>query len=342
MNKRPSKKEIAECIGLWLAEGDNKSINEITFTNNSLYLIKYFHNTLFRLFKPSNIRVYSYSNSKNVEIPVRNVSFKKYIDKRATKPYYIWRFASIKLNKEWKQIVKNFLKDSYYQKYILRGFFAGEGSIKYSSHNSRQISISQKQRVSFIEKIFNRLKIKYKFEPYKRKGYIISNREDWDKLAKIKIADLHPQKKDKFWSIYQSYKQYHYDKGFLKKEVISLLNTQKTSKELAHIFNRTQYRIYDILKQLKDEGLIENYRIRSKDYWIKKEENKIIISKIKAKYIKLINLGYKKTSEIAQRSDKSPRSVQKRLYELERLGILYRDSNKEWLISNQNKEVLMI
>lgn len=32
-------KQTAECVGLWLAEGDNKCSNEITFTNNEITLI---------------------------------------------------------------------------------------------------------------------------------------------------------------------------------------------------------------------------------------------------------------------------------------------------------------
>ena len=34
-----NKKEIAECVGLWLAEGDNKTTAEVTFTNNCFELI---------------------------------------------------------------------------------------------------------------------------------------------------------------------------------------------------------------------------------------------------------------------------------------------------------------
>ena len=36
-------KQISECVGLWLAEGDNKTISEITFTNNCIELILFFH-----------------------------------------------------------------------------------------------------------------------------------------------------------------------------------------------------------------------------------------------------------------------------------------------------------
>ena len=35
-------KETAECVGLWLAEGDKKTFREVTFTNNSIELILFF------------------------------------------------------------------------------------------------------------------------------------------------------------------------------------------------------------------------------------------------------------------------------------------------------------
>ena len=42
------KDDIAKCVGLWLAEGDNKTISEITFTNSQPELIILFDKTLRR------------------------------------------------------------------------------------------------------------------------------------------------------------------------------------------------------------------------------------------------------------------------------------------------------
>ena len=55
-------KEIAECVGLWLAEGDNKSNSEITFTNNEFSLVQFFHDTLTQVFSHHkfNVRIYIY------------------------------------------------------------------------------------------------------------------------------------------------------------------------------------------------------------------------------------------------------------------------------------------
>jgi len=41
--------KIAQCVGLWLAEGDRKSNHELTFTNNSKELIKFFHNAIMKI-----------------------------------------------------------------------------------------------------------------------------------------------------------------------------------------------------------------------------------------------------------------------------------------------------
>ena len=77
-------KELAECIGLWLAEGDNKSKNELTFTNNCWELVGHFHKTLLAYFLPQDqkIRIYIYDSNKNKsKIPLKNIQVNHYIDK---------------------------------------------------------------------------------------------------------------------------------------------------------------------------------------------------------------------------------------------------------------------
>jgi len=55
--------ELAECIGLWLAEGDKKTEREITFTNNCIPLVELFGFTIQKQFEnyPINPRIYVYS-----------------------------------------------------------------------------------------------------------------------------------------------------------------------------------------------------------------------------------------------------------------------------------------
>jgi len=150
------KSNLAECVGLWLAEGDNKCNNEITFTNNEYQLIEHFHYNLIRLFKKYNpkIRIYVYNSiRKKLKIPLKNVKVNNYVDKRATKPYYIWRLASVELIKKWKIIIEEYKKNNNFYAEVLRGFFAGEGSIKEGSHCSRKLRISQSKRLRYIEKM---------------------------------------------------------------------------------------------------------------------------------------------------------------------------------------------
>ena len=149
-----TKNEIAECVGLWLAEGDNKTKYEITFTNNCWELIELFFTRILELFKGYrfNPRIYVYSPDEHC-YPLFCPGFviKNYIDKRATRTYFIFRIASVELVKIWKKLVDDY---TYYGKYssdILRGFFAGEGNLKSSSHNSKMIRIAQKEPKPFVD-----------------------------------------------------------------------------------------------------------------------------------------------------------------------------------------------
>ena len=198
-----SKKSIAECVGLWLAEGDTKCQNEITFTNNELGLIIKFHSTLMQVFSPYsfNTRIYVYTpNNDNIRIPIKVDVIRYYKDKRANKPYFIWRLASVKIHKEWMKLVNSIKRDPTLYKYLLRGIFAGEGNIKTGSHNNRTLRIAQLED-SLFEKILNFLKIKYSYSPRER-SYIITSKNNWDIFAQNKLADLHQIKKKKFWSSY--------------------------------------------------------------------------------------------------------------------------------------------
>jgi len=98
--------KIAECVGLWLAEGDNKTKSEITFTNNCLPLVIFFYKVIKRKFSNEKLkpRVYVYrTHNEVVNIPMK-CKINYYQDIRARKPYYIYRVASVNILKEWKKI----------------------------------------------------------------------------------------------------------------------------------------------------------------------------------------------------------------------------------------------
>ena len=137
--------KIAECVGLWLAEGDNNSTLEITLTNNCLKIITYFHSLMKDLFQDIKPRIYVYRTCKDnsKKFSLNNVKFRYYIDNRANKNYYIYRIANVKLVKTWHNLVKKTKLKKHLYIHILRGFFAGEGNLKEGSHKNSTVRISQ-------------------------------------------------------------------------------------------------------------------------------------------------------------------------------------------------------
>lgn len=334
---------IAECVGLWLAEGDNKTKSEITFTNNCLPLIEFFADTIEDCFKNNIIypRIYIYSEKNEKFRFQTNWKIKYYIDKRASKPYFIFRVASVKLFSEWKNLVEKIKNNEKLYRNILRGFFAGEGNLKEGIHSNKVIRIAQGKPNNFIEKILKYHGIKYRFKNPER-SYVISGKWNWDKFAENSLADLHPIKKEKFWKIYNSYKEIHYPHNLLKNNILKLLNKPYTSKELSKRFNRSQSRIQDILIALKKSGQLEVFKIKSKSYWIKTDSNKIIISKIKNYYLKSLNMHEKNTTVLSKEIGVCWKSANNRLKELQKLNLVIRDSKRFWQPVNTNKEVVVL
>lgn len=336
-------KKIAECVGLWLAEGDNKCNNEITFTNNEFSLIEFFHKNIKKLFLDYalNIRIYIYtSDGENINIPIKVNKINRYIDKRARKPYYMWRLASVDLNKKWKFIVNKCKNNPDCYEGILKGFFAGEGDIKSSSHNSRTIRISQK-KCAFLEILLKHFNSEFRYRKENR-AYYITHKDNWDRLAKIRIADLHPAKKEKFWKIYKGFKEQHYKHNYLKNSIYEALTNHHLPLELALKFNRSKARIQAILVDLKKENKINNFGVRSISYWIRNDQNVIIISKLKKKYLNVLGKNNKITKEIANYFNVGYKSSFNRLKELEKLGLVKRNKDKTWQKIIPNKKVIVI
>ncbi|MEK6927758.1 MAG: LAGLIDADG family homing endonuclease [Nanoarchaeota archaeon] len=323
-------KKVAECVGLWLAEGSQHSQYEITFTNNCFELIEFFSSTMNIIFKNFNYnpRIYVYTrDGSKPEVLIKDHVIKYYIHKRATKPYYIFRIASVEMVKKWREIINNFLSRDIYFKYILRGFFAGEGNIHTGKKGVRVIRISQKERKEFIDNLLNHFNLNYNFTSSNRM-YNISNKRNWDIFAKNNLADLHPLKKEKFWNAYRGYKQEHYDKLYLKNKLLTLFNSPINTKKLAKIMKRSQSRITETLVDLKKEGKIINYRVGSVDFWTN-NSNIIIISKVKDAYLKFLKTPMK-TSEFAKYFKVTWASSSKRLNELKRLNLVKFGDNGKW------------
>ena len=337
-----TKKSLAECVGLWLAEGSTKSKAEITFTNSQLELVDLFYRTTKELFKDYkyNTRIYFYSSDgRKINFPYLDCKLKFYIDKRTKENYFIFRLASVKLVKKWNEIVKEVLLKRELSTYVLRGFFAGEGNIKEASHNSRVLRISQKMQKEFIDNSLNHLNIKYKYIP-KEMSYDISGKWNWDIFAKLRLADLHPKKKKKFWEVYSKFKEEHYEHNFIRNNILNVLSGPKTSKQLAEIFNRTPARIQDIVIELKKQGKINNFRVRSVDYWTK-DKDLVIISKLKNDYLLFLDM-LKQTSEFAKHFKVNWKSSFRRLEELKNLNLVRREKDGRWIKLPTDKRILII
>lgn len=332
------KKRVAECIGLWLAEGSTRSKSEITFTNNCWNLIDLFYRTINRLFKSCkyNIRIYVYSkDGTRIKMPYTNCAVKYYIHKRATKPFFILRLASVEIVRKWSGIINDFLKEKEVYPFVLRGFFAGEGNVKESSHNSRVIRISQGKQKEFIDNILNELGLNFSFNP-KNRNYIIRRKSNWDIFAKLKLANLHPIKKKRFWEVYNKFKEEHYEHNYLIKNILPTLNELYTTKQLAEKFNRSPARVRDILVELKKQGKIMNFRVGSVDYWTN-DPDLILISKLKYNYLFFLDEP-RQTSEFAKHFKVCWKSPFKRLKELERLNLVRRQEDGKWIkLLNQKK-----
>lgn len=314
--------EIAQCCGLWLAEGDNKTKSEITLTNNNPELIRKFHGVINNIFYLERTpRIYIYSRSGDAQNIIKNIRSKNCRDKRANKPYFIYRIGSERLIKEWKSIVEEVKAKQYLYPAILQGIFAGEGNIKFSKESaSRILRIAQGKRNEFIEKILGHLKIRFSYSPGER-SYVISGRKNLEILGGINISKLHDEKDRKFIEMLTSYKQYHYPNNYLKDNILRQLSRPTTTSELSIFFARSEARICQVLMLLKEQGKVFNFRVRSKDYWINAESNTIIISRRKSQILQLLRDG-KTTKQVAEAVGTTWKSAFRRLRELEKLGLV--------------------
>ena len=324
-------REIAECVGLWLAEGNNKCHNEITFTNNCYDLILHFDDILSSLFDVSNKRLYVYS-APGQKYEKNNVLFrriKKYEDVRARKPYYIWRLASVEKMKSWKKLVEETLSAPEHYADILRGFFAGEGNVKTGLHSNRTLRIAQKCEKSWINGILKHLSISYSFFP-KNRSYDITGRWNWNIFAERRLADLHPDKRERFWAAYGDFKQEHYGNHYLRTNLLLDLNKPKTTKSLASKYKRSPGRITEILSEFKKNGIIKKFRAQSVDYWVISQSPIVVISRIKKRCLAELNNDPKSVSELSKSMNRSQRAIGKRLSEMQKLGLVERDKFNKW------------
>ena len=90
----------------------------------------------------------------------------------------------------------------------------------------------------------------------------------------------------------------------------------------------------------KDKTLV-NFRIGSIDYWVK-NSNKVIISKLKQKYLNVLGNNKLSTKEISGIFKVCWKSSFRRLKELEKLGLVKITKDKRWQKIKTNKKVIAL
>jgi len=322
---------IAECVGLWLAEGDNKTKREITLTNNEFLIIAFFHNTLKKLFDLENKvpRLYAYFPDGKKPVSLDNCKVNYYFDVRANKPYYIYRICSVSLTKRWHKTVENIKQNKLFYADILRGFFAGEGNVKLSK-KSYAIRIAQKNPVPWLVDILNYFKIKFIF---KRREFVIWGRQQLELLHNLGIADLHPAKKAKLDLLISKYKEYHFSPHYLKAKVYESLKTPQRNINLAKKFNRSTDRLLEVLQELKKENRVDYFQIKNQAHWIRKDQNKVLISKREKEVLDLA--AFKNPCKIAKELNTKKHRVIKIINKLTNYGLLIQSSET---VENTNKD----
>ena len=196
--------DSARIVGLWLAEGDKKTPNEVTFTNNHPPLMRLFHDTLWEQFRPRNLpRIYVYhpSPSTGFILPVAGVRYRTYVDRRARKPYYIYSVADAQLVRDWKMLVRAVCNSPTNYQGLLQGFFAGGGNIKEEvSGHSRSLRIAQGKSIALVESMLLQFGVSFRCHVSER-SYVITGRENLEMLQRIGISDLHSIKHARFLEI---------------------------------------------------------------------------------------------------------------------------------------------
>lgn len=333
-------KEVAECVGLWLAEGDNKTTGELTFTNNCFDLILFFKEIISSIYFGNNKpRLYIYSPSDR-QLFTQLDGFKKinfYIDKRANRPYYIYRLADSKFLREWRVMVNHIINNEYHYSNILRGIFAGEGNIKHDvKSKSRNLRISSKNRNELIERLLNFYKLRFSFD-HKKRMYWIRAR-DIDIAKSIDITGLHPEKNAQFNKMMSYFSEKHYSPLELKNLISSELTNFRRTKELSSQFSRSELRISEVLQELKREGKVDWIKKEGRTYWMHKYKKEGILTREKIDILSELE-RLKSFTAIGKKLNIFRKSISKKFIYYEHEGLIVKDGSW-WKLTDKGQKLV--
>ena len=336
-----TKKEIAECVGLWLAEGDHKTKREITFTNNCFELILFFHEIISSLYSGNNQpRLYTYSPTTRIFFSkLENLILKNYMDLRANRTYHIYRLADTKFLIYWKDLVAKYQEEKDFYPEILRGIFAGEGNVKhdFENKNSHNLRIASGVRDSFIEKLLLYFGVPVKFDAKHRMYWITGG--SLYLLDKINIASLHPEKEAKFRKMINSVKEKHYSQGELKRIVLSKLDVFRKTKDLALELNKSELGILEVLTELKNEQKIDNLKINGVSFWGNKELKEKHFSQEKLRILHNLK-KYPSITQMSKAIDIYRKSITSRLEKYKQEGLVVRLDKNHWEMTEKGRIIV--
>ena len=143
--------------------------------------------------------------------------------------------------------------------------------------------------MSLVELILKYVGVTFGYETSER-SYYISGRENLEKLHSIGISELHSTNHAKFVAMLDSYKQYHYKRNPLSPVVLNALSSPMTTQDVANYIGRSRARASRLLTELRRQNEIEMYKVRSTYYWIRSDEEIIVISSQKSKILDALRL----------------------------------------------------
>jgi len=195
------------------------------------------------------------------------------------------------------------------------------------NHHSRNLRIAQGKRLALLERILRFFGVEFKYEGSGR-NYVISGRDNLEKLWNLGISKLHSKKHAKFVSMLSSYTQRHYKRSTFGPKVLETLHSPLTAREIAAIVGRSESRVIQTLTRLLRDKKVQKFKVRSSCFWVRNDQHSVVISREKFKILNALTTP-RRQFEIARIVKRTEKSVSKRLAELTRLGLVEK-VNSNW------------
>ncbi len=192
--------------------------------------------------------------------------------------------------------------------------------------------------MNFVERILRHYEVSFLYEVSGR-NYLISGRENLEKLQRIGITELHSKKHAKFLAMLDSYKQRHYQRDSLPPLVLGALFAPMTTHEVAKSIERGDARAYQVLSDLRRREQIEVYKVRSTYYWIRTDQRSVVISLEKSRILDVLIVP-RRPYEISVMLSRDQKTIARRLTEMARLGLVEK-VNSNWRKVQGEKRVIV-